>query len=144
MIKVLVVGKMKNKALSELCKDYSLRLSRFDKLELVELKDSTLPKEAERMLEIISAFKGKIYVLSEEGKTFSSQNFSKNLESDLMQGGSLFVIGSAYGLDERVKKSAHTLMSISPMTFTHEWARAILLEQLYRAKTISAGTGYHH
>lgn len=144
MIKLIVVGKMKNKALAQLCADYSARLAKYDKLEIVELKDSTLPKEAERMLEIISSSKGKIYVLSEEGKMFTSVEFSKKLENDMLSGGSVFVIGSAYGLAESVKKSADILMAISPLTFTHEWARAIFLEQLYRAKTISAGTGYHH
>ena len=70
--------------------------------------------------------------------------FSKSIESDLQYGGSAFVIGSAYGLSEKIKQRADYLISLSPMTFTHEFARAILLEQIYRAKNISANTGYHH
>ena len=66
------------------------------------------------------------------------------LEADLMNGSSAFVIGGPYGLSDRVKKRADKLISLSPMTFTHEFARAILIEQIYRAKTISANTGYHH
>ena len=108
------------------------------------IKDSTVQRESERMLELISSSKLRTYVLSEEGKLFSSRDFSKIIERDLMLGGSMFVIGGAYGMSEDVKRAAHALVSLSPMTFTHEWARAILAEQLYRAKTISADTGYHH
>ena len=82
--------------------------------------------------------------MSEEGKLFSSREFSKKLEDDELVGGSAFVIGSAYGLSDKVRARADVLMSMSPMTFTHEFARAILLEQIYRAKTITAKTGYHH
>lgn len=144
MIKLVAVGKMKNRALDSLCNDYFERLSRYDKFELVLIKDSTVQRESERMLELISSSKLRTYVLSEEGKLFSSRDFSKIIERDLMLGGSMFVIGGAYGMSEDVKRAAHALVSLSPMTFTHEWARAILAEQLYRAKTISAGTGYHH
>lgn len=144
MIKLVAVGKMKNRALDSLCNDYFERLSRYDKFELVIIKDSTVQRESERMLELISSSKLRTYVLSEEGKLFSSRDFSKIIERDLMLGGSMFVIGGAYGMSEDVKRAAHALVSLSPMTFTHEWARAILAEQLYRAKTISADTGYHH
>ena len=63
---------------------------------------------------------------------------------DELVGGSAFAIGSAYGLSDKVRARADVLMSMSPMTFTHEFARAVLLEQIYRAKTITAKTGYHH
>lgn len=144
MIKILSVGKMKNRALGELCRDYLSRLCRYDKAELIEIKDSSVESEGRRMLEIISSSKLKVYVLSEEGKTLSSKALAKSMEADLLSGGSMFVIGSAYGLSSDVKASADFLLSLSPMTFTHEWARAILLEQLYRAKSISAGAAYHH
>ena len=89
-------------------------------------------------------FRGRVYIMSEEGKSFSSRDFSKRLEDDELSGGSAFVIGSAYGLSAAAKNRADVLMSMSPMTFTHEFARAILVEQIYRAKTITAKTGYHH
>ncbi|MBO6101979.1 MAG: 23S rRNA (pseudouridine(1915)-N(3))-methyltransferase RlmH [Opitutales bacterium] len=144
MIKLIAVGKMKNKSLAELAADYAKRISKFDKLEISEIKDSTLPKEAEKILEKIKSSKAKIYVLSEEGRTVPSAKLAKMLEADLAEtGASAFVIGSACGMHESVKKSADMLLSISPMTFTHEWARAIILEQIYRAKTISANTPYH-
>ncbi len=144
MLKLITVGKVKNRAIAEICDDFSGRLRRFGGIEIVELKDSTPEKEGEKMLESLKNFKGRVYVMSEEGKMFTSREFSQKLEQDELVGASAFVIGSAYGLSDAIKKRADILMAMSPMTFTHEFARAILLEQIYRAKTISAKTGYHH
>lgn len=144
MLKIILVGKMKNRELLGLCKDYALRLGKFCKLEIVEIKDSDPKKEGEKILESLKDFKGKIYALGEEGKSMNSREFSKILERDLLSGGSAFAIGGAYGLSEDVKKRADEVLALSEMTFTHEFARAILLEQLYRAKNISSNTGYHH
>ena len=144
MLKLIVVGKMKNKALAQLCDDYFSRIKRFDNFEIVELKDTSIETEADKMLDALKNFKGKVYAMSEEGKTYTSVELSKMLEKDLMGGGSAFIIGSAYGLSNRIRERANQTISLSPMTFTHEFARAILAEQLYRAKTITANTGYHH
>jgi len=144
MTKLIVVGKMKNRALESLCQDYADRLKHFGGIEILELKDSNPEKEGEKIIEVLKNFRGKVYIMSEEGKTFTSREFSKKLENDLLAGGSAFVIGSAYGLSDAAKARADILMSMSPMTFTHEFARTILLEQIYRAKTISANIGYHH
>ena len=135
---------MKNRELAVLCAEYEKRIGKYDKLQIVELKDADTQKESLRILEALAETKGKIYVLSEEGQCLTSKKFSKILEADMQYGPSVFVIGGAYGLAENVKKQADCLMSLSSMTFTHEWARTILLEQLYRAKSISAGSGYHH
>lgn len=136
---------MKNKALAELAQEYQKRISKYDKIEIVEIKDSDQQREGEKILEIFKGAKAKIYAMAEEGKCQSSEEFSKTLEGDLAKfGTSIFVIGGPYGLAKEVKERANSLMSLSPMTFTHEWARAILLEQIYRAKSISAGSGYHH
>ena len=75
---------------------------------------------------------------------YTSVEFSKMLERDAMRGGSAFVVGGAYGIAGSMKAAADAIVSLSPLTFTHEFARAILAEQLYRAKTITANTGYHH
>lgn len=145
MLKIIAIGKMKNKPLEELANEYRKRLSKYDKLEIAELKDAGVEKEGEKILEVLKGTKGKIYAMAEEGKTMSSEEFSETLEKDLMaNGSSIFIIGGPYGLSKEVKESAHCLFSLSKMTFTHEWARTILLEQLYRAKSISAGSGYHH
>ena len=144
MIKIVAVGKMKNKALGELCRDYFARLSHFCRLDVVEIKDSSVEAEADKMLEALKNFKGRVYAMGEEGRLCASAELSAMLEADLQRGGSAFLIGSAYGLSKRAKERADMLLSLSPMTFTHEFARAILAEQLYRAKTITANTGYHH
>ena len=144
MIKLIAVGKMKNKALAELCNDYFSRIKHFDNFEFVEIKDSTIETEADKMLDALKNFKGRVYAMSEEGKMQTSVALSKMLENDLLSGGSAFIIGSAYGLSDKIRQRAHATISLSPMTFTHEFARAILAEQLYRAKTITAKTGYHH
>ena len=144
MIRIIAVGKMKNRELASLCAEYEKRLGRYDKAQVLELKDAGAAQEGTRILEALDACRGRVYVLSEEGSAFTSKAFSAALEADMQNGPSVFVIGGPYGLDDRVKRRADVLMSISPMTFTHEWARAILMEQLYRAKSISAGSGYHH
>ena len=144
MIKIAVVGKMKNGALSELCSDYSERLSHFDKIQILEIKDSDTEREGEKILGALSGFRGRIYAMGEEGFETDSEGFSKILERDLLLGGSAFIIGGPYGLSDKVNKSAHSVLSLSKMTFTHEFARVLLLEQLYRAKSISAGSKYHH
>lgn len=82
--------------------------------------------------------------MSEEGRQFDSRGLSERLERDLLSGGSAFAVGGPYGLSDEVKHRADEIISMSKMTFTHEFARAILLEQIYRAKTISANIGYHH
>jgi len=144
MIKLVVVGKMKNRALESLCADYLGRLSHFDRVEVSEIKDSNPETEAAKMLEILKNFRGRIYAMGEEGKMYTSVEFSKMLERDAMRGGSAFVVGGAYGIAGSMKAAADAIVSLSPLTFTHEFARAILAEQLYRAKTITANTGYHH
>lgn len=135
---------MKNKDLDGLCREYYARLSHFCRLDVVEIKDSSAEAEADKMLESLKNFRGRVYALAEEGVLRTSLEFSAMLEADLQRGGSAFLIGSAYGLSKRAKERADMLLSLSPMTFTHEYARAILAEQLYRAKTITANTGYHH
>ena len=144
MIRLVVVGKIKNRAIADLCEDYARRISHYCPLEISEIKDSDPEREAERIADNLSKFRGRIYALGEEGKEKSSVEFAKMLESDLARGGSAFIIGGPYGLSEKAKSCADIVFSMSKMTFTHEFARAILLEQIYRAKNISANTGYHH
>lgn len=143
-VKLIVVGKLKNAELRALCAEYEKRLTRYGGIEITELKDSDAETEADVILGKLANFRGRVYAMGEEGRLFTSREFSKMLEADLMNGSSAFVIGGPYGLSDRVKKRADKLISLSPMTFTHEFARAILIEQIYRAKTISANTGYHH
>ncbi|MEM7792339.1 MAG: 23S rRNA (pseudouridine(1915)-N(3))-methyltransferase RlmH, partial [Verrucomicrobiota bacterium] len=130
---LICVGKMKNRHLAEICNDYLSRLRRQGSFELVELKDSGVESESSRIIEALEKRReARIYVLGEEGKSYSSSTLAGEL-LDLHGRPAVFVIGSAYGLAETVKKKADVLLALSQFTFTHEIARMLLCEQIYRA-----------
>ncbi len=141
---LIVVGKMKKRSLADLCADYEKRLKRQGNFEVIELKDGTVESEGQRILEALEKRReAKVYVLAEEGKGMRSNDFATELVA--LQGRPAnFVVGGAYGLSKAVKARADAVLSLSPMTFTHEMARFILCEQIYRADAINRGTGYHH
>ncbi len=145
MLRLVAVGRIKNRALAELASDYAARLKRYGGIEIRELGDGPgIEQEGEKILKALDNFRGSVYAMSEEGDGMDSRGFAKMLEADLIRGGSAFAIGSAYGLSKAVKDRADKIISLSPLTFTHEFARVALLEQIYRAKNISANTPYHH
>lgn len=141
---VIAVGKLKNKALQALCADFDKRIQRQGNLEFIELKDGTIESESKRILEALGKrTDAKVYTLAEEGKTQSSFKFAEQLLA--LQGRpAVFVIGGAFGLSAAVKERADVCFSLSPMTFTHEMARYLLCEQLYRSVSINSGSKYHH
>lgn len=141
---VVTVGKLKSAPIHTLVKDYQSRLKRTGKIESIILSDGTVESEGQRMLGLINKRpSAKVFVLSEEGPSMSSVQLASALKN--LQGQhALFIIGGAYGLSEAVKASADQLLSLSPMTFTHEMAALVLTEQLYRAVSINIGSKYHH
>lgn len=141
---VIAIGKMKNRHLAALCGDFTKRLQRQGNFELVELKDGDVESEGQRILDALDKRKGaRIYAMAEEGDTRSSVQLAKELQA--LQGQpAIFIIGGAYGLSDAVKQRADALLALSPMTFTHEIARMLLAEQLYRAVSIQTGSKYHH
>jgi len=141
---LLAIGKLKNRHLRALCEDYAQRLSRMGRLELVELRDAGAETEGRRLLEAIDARRAAaVWALSEEGETMPSETLAHRIQQQ--RGAEMaFVIGGPFGLSDVVKQRADWLFSLSPMTFTHEMARCLLLEQLYRAASINAGAKYHH
>lgn len=141
---VIAIGKMKNRSLAALCDDFSKRLKRQGNFELLELKDGDVESEGQRILETLAKRQGaRIYAMGEEGKVRSSRAFATQLQN--LQGQpAVFIIGGAYGLSDAVKQCADELFSLSPMTFTHEIARMLVCEQLYRAVSINSGSKYHH
>lgn len=141
-IPVIVVGKLKQSPLRELSKQYEKRLKHYAKVDLIELKDSDPVSEGDKMLKHASRWQLPVIALSEDGSLESSAEFSRRIER--ADHGMVFFVGGPYGLSEAAKAGADTTLSLSPMTFTHEFARVLLLEQLYRAFTIIDGTGYHH
>ncbi len=141
---VIAIGRMKNRSLADLCADFSKRLKRSGNFELVELKDGDIESEGRRILEALDKRRdARVYVMAEEGQTHNSAKLAKELLS--LQGQpAIFIIGGAYGLAPAVKARADTLFALSPLTFTHEIARMLVCEQLYRAVSINSGSKYHH
>lgn len=141
---VIAIGKMKNRSLAMLCDDFSKRLKRQGNFELIELKDGDVESEGLRILKALAKRSdARVYAMAEEGTTCTSQRLADELYA--LQGRpAIFILGGAYGLSELVKKRADELFALSPLTFTHEIARMLVCEQLYRAVAIQAGCNYHH
>ena len=141
---VIAIGKMKNRSLAMLCDDFSQRLKRQGNFELIELKDGDVESEGLRILEALAKRSdARIYAMVEEGMTRTSQRLADELYA--LQGRpAIFILGGAYGLSDMVKARADALFALSPLTFTHEIARMLVYEQLYRAVAIQTGSKYHH
>jgi 23S rRNA (pseudouridine1915-N3)-methyltransferase len=137
-IRILAVGKVRKGWVQE---GIALYRRRLPGLEIAELKDSTMVKEAEAISAALRP-EERLVVLTEEGRTLDSLAFAEQLRGS----GSeriAFVIGGADGLEPSLKAQAHWRLSLSPLTFPHELARLLLLEQLYRARSIQQGGPYH-
>lgn len=147
MIKVICVGKVKEKFYTEAIDEYLKRLSKYTKIEIIEVKDEAngdiLKKEAESILKHISE-KDYIVTLEIEGNNLSSLELSKKIDNILMENPNLtFIIGGSYGLDESIKKISNYKLSFSKLTFPHQLFRVILLEQIYRSFKIINNESYH-
>ena len=156
-IKIVTVGKLKEKYLKDGIAEYSKRISRFAKLEMIELADEKTPDKAseienQKILEtegarILSKIGERdfVLVLAIEGKTFSSEEFSKQLEEAYIKGYSTltFIIGGSLGLAPSVKNRANLSVSFGRLTLPHQLMRLVLVEQIYRAFTIQQGSPYH-
>ncbi len=153
-IRLITVGKLKEKYWTDAAGEYAKRLSRFCTLEQIELSDRKIPAnasdaECEKILadegeEILKKIGGRKFVaLCIEGQSMSSEKFAKMVEDSKMQGEMTFVIGSSMGLSDKVKAAAEGKISFSPMTFPHQMAKIILLEQIYRAFKINSNEKYH-
>lgn len=141
---VIAVGKMKNRSLSALCDDFCKRLKRQGNFELVELKDGDVQSEGRKILDALAKrSEARVFAMAEEGRTRSSQKLASEL-GGLQGQPAVFIIGGAYGLSDAVKARADELFALSPLTFTHEIARMLVCEQLYRAVSIQTGSKYHH
>lgn len=141
-IKLVTVGKLKEKYLEDAMQEYSKRLSRFCQFTVVELAEKkSLIEESEA---ILKECKGIVVVLAVEGEAISSEQFAEKMKIYKDSGREItFVIGSSDGLATIVKEKANVLISLSKMTFTHQFARVICTEQIYRAFMINTGASYH-
>ena len=136
--KIIAIGKIKKKWIQEGIEMY---LKRLPGLKIIEIKDNNQTKEEHMIKEIIS--KNEILVtLNENGQSFTSKQLATKLLNSHNQN-ITFVIGGASGLPPSINNSASWELSLSPLTFPHEIARLLLIEQLYRAKNITQGGPYH-
>lgn len=156
-IKIICLGKLKEKYWRDAEDEYLKRLQAFVKVEIVELKEESFDgkisaeiikqKEAEKIKSVLDKIKyAFVVVLDEHGKQFSSVDFSKHLFNLVNQGQGefVFIIGGPLGLDESILKIAKLKLSFSSFTFTHQMVRVFLLEQIYRAAMIESGRQYHY
>ena len=154
-IKIIAVGKIKEKYLKEAIDEYKKRLLKFYSLNIVEVQESVAKVENDANIKMSLDVEGKeilknikneyVIVLDIKGKEFSTIEFEEELKSIKLKGQSdiAFIIGSSYGLSDEVKKCASLKLSFSKMTFPHQLFRVILLEQLYRAFKIENNEPYH-
>ena len=156
-VTLICVGKLKEKFYAQATAEYAKRLSRFCKLEIVELPESRLsdspsPAEISQALTAEAALieaklrKGSALVaMCIEGEELSSPQLAEKMRQFAVSGVSnlTFLIGGSVGLFPAIKAQADFRLSMSPMTFPHHLARVMLLEQIYRAYQINAGTKYH-
>lgn len=156
-VTLIAMGKLKEKFYLSAAEEYTKRLKGYCNFSLLELPEYRLPenpspaeiaagldKEAELIFSKIP--KGSWFcVLTPEGKALSSEDFAKKLKEVKLSGKSsvCFLIGSSFGIAPQVKTKADMKLSMGPMTFPHHLARIMVLEQIYRAESIQAGSKYH-
>lgn len=147
-MKIICVGKVKEKFFVDATYEYCRRISKYTKLEIIEISDEAnesvaLKKEGEK---ILSKIKDSDYVITLEidGNSLDSLEFAKKIDNNFNSNKNLtFVIGGSYGLDDMVKLRSDYKLSFSKFTFPHQLFRVILLEQIYRAYKINNNENYH-
>lgn len=157
-VNLITVGKLKESYLRDACAEYQKRLQAFCKLNIVELNESRLPdspsekeiktalsNEGKAMMSLLGGNSCYNITMCIEGKQLSSVKFAEKLEKISVDGKSTvnIVIGSSFGIADEIKAMSDFKLSMSEMTFPHQLARVMLLEQLYRAFQINSGGKYH-
>ena len=144
MIKIICIGKLKERYLIELVNNYKNRINKYYKLEVIELKDSNIINEGK---EIEKYLNNNDYIISLDinGKKYNSTEFKDKIVSLFNSSISniTFVIGGSDGIDKNIKEKSNELISFSNMTFPHGLFRGILLEQIYRSFKIINNESYH-
>lgn len=144
MIKIICLGKIKEKYLDEMIDDYSKRVNKYHKLNIIELKDeNNLEKEAQSILKNIDT---KDYVIACDlnGEEMTSLSLAHFIDKTFISKSTItFIIGSSEGVHDLVKQRANKSLCFSQMTFPHGFFRALLLEQLYRTFKINNNETYH-
>jgi 23S rRNA (pseudouridine1915-N3)-methyltransferase len=151
-LRLIAVGKLRTPYVSQACADFRKRLAPYFPYEEVEVRaaDGSTPElamreEADRILKLLRPGE-PVWLLEREGTSIDSASVSRNLNAVAASGAGrlTLIVAGTYGADRRLRERATFLWSLSPLTFLHEWARAIVLEQLYRAAKIARNEPYHH
>lgn len=154
-VRLIVIGKLKEKYLRDACDEYVKRLSKFCNLKVIELDEYRLPDKpsqkdidnalANEAKNVLKHCEGYVVSMCIEGTQISSEDLAKKFETVSLNGyGTItLIIGSSFGLDSTVKDHSDYRLSMSKMTFTHQIARMLLLEQVYRAFQINTNGKYH-
>ena len=150
MIKIICIGSIKEKYLKDAIEEYTKRLNKYDKVEIIELKDEgkveefkSIEIEADKILKQIKE-KEFIITLEVEGKEITSPELANKISKTFIEHNTItFIIGGSYVLSDRIKNISNFHLSFSKMTFPHQLFRVILLEQIYRAYKINNNERYH-
>lgn len=150
MIKLIVIGQIKENYLKDAIEEYKKRISKYTNIEIIEVKDEGLV-EAEKAIKLegekINKYlndKDYIITMEIEGKELTSIEFAKKIDSILIENSNItFIIGGSYGIANEIKNKARMHLSFSKMTFPHQLFRLLLLEQIYRAYKINNNESYH-
>ena len=140
-LRILSVGKVKDKNIAEVCKEFTKRINHHAKIEDISIKDENTQKEGLKILKHLKSNNSFNIAMSEEGEITTSRGLALLLKSRSEK--ITFIIGGPNGLSESVKEEANMTLSLSSLTFTHEMAKAFLLEQIYRAISIINNKQYH-
>jgi 23S rRNA (pseudouridine1915-N3)-methyltransferase len=150
MIKIVVVGSIKEQYLKDAIEEYKKRISKYTNIEIIEVKDEGLVEETKAMKleeeKIMKHISDRDYLvtLEIEGKQFTSVEFAQKINNIMIENSNLtFIIGGSYGLTDTLKSRARLHLSFSKMTFPHQLFRVLLLEQIYRAYKINNNESYH-
>ena len=158
-IKIMCVGKIKENSLKELLNEYEKRISKYAKLEIIELDDEKIPQnassaieeqvkaiESQRILEKLKKYPGaNVILLDLKGRQYSSEEFAQKLDNMQTYGAStiIFVIGGSLGMSKELLDYSNDKVCFSKMTFPHQLIRLFLLEQIFRAFKILNNETYH-
>lgn len=150
MIKIICVGKLKEKFLKEACEEYIKRLGKYTKIEVIEVMDSTiddeviaLEKEKDLILKYIKE-RDYLITLEIEGENLTSVDFASKIDKIMLNNSSIvFVVGGSHGIHKEIKEKSNFKLSFSKMTFPHQLFRVMLLEQLFRVYKILNNEKYH-
>ena len=143
MIKIICLGKIKEKYLTDMIDDYYKRIKKYTKIEIIELKDTNIKEESNLILSKING--DYVILLDREGNELNSLDFKDKILylQNYSRKNITFIIGSSEGVDISVKDKVNEIISFSHLTFPHGLFRAILLEQIYRSFKIINNETYH-